>query len=157
MIYNIEMEDFYHDMKQNISFYDTSDYTPNNRFGMPLVNKTVLGKMKDECSGKVMTEFIGLRSKTHAYKTEDEETVKKLKGVTKSSIDKKIQFEDYVKCLFRKQELYIDMNIIHSRKQDVFSIRQNKLALLPKDEKRYVCKNSINTLPYGHYQTEFNP
>lgn len=119
------------------------------------MNKKVLGKMKDECAGKIMTEFIGLRSKMYAYKMEDEDIVKRLKGIKKSVIESKIEFEDYQRCLFNSKNLLVTMNIIRSKNHNLFSIQQNKLALSFKDEKRYVSENSVNTLPYGHYSINF--
>ena len=112
--------------------------------------------MKDECAGKIMTEFVGLRSKMYAYKTFDESVVKKLKGIKKSSIERKITFEDYERCLFDSENLFVAMNIIRSKNHNLFSIRQNKMALNSKDEKRYVCNNRINTLPYGHYSIKLS-
>lgn len=119
------------------------------------MNKKVLGKMKDECAGEIMTEFIGLRSKMYAYKTEEENIVKRLKGIKKSVIERKIEFADYQRYLFDSKNLLVTMNIIRSKKHNLFSIKQNKLALSFKDEKRYVCENSVNTLPYGHYSINF--
>ena len=46
--------------------------------------------MKDECAGKIMTEFVGLRSKMYAYKTFDETVVKKLKGIKKVPLNVKL-------------------------------------------------------------------
>ena len=66
-IYDVETPNIYEDMKQHIDLYDTTDYPANNDFGIPLVNKKVLGKMKDECQGEIMTEFIGLRSKMYSF------------------------------------------------------------------------------------------
>ena len=37
-----------------INEFDTSDYPKDNVFGMPLVNKQVLGKFKDELNGQIM-------------------------------------------------------------------------------------------------------
>ncbi|GFX51683.1 uncharacterized protein TNCV_5013861 [Trichonephila clavipes] len=62
-IYDIRTDDFYEDMKGMIDYFVTSDYQENNRYGMPRVNKKVLGKMKDENAGKILEEFVGLRSK----------------------------------------------------------------------------------------------
>ncbi|GFW28707.1 hypothetical protein TNCV_3714221 [Trichonephila clavipes] len=51
-------------MKEDINLYDTSDYDENNIYILPLVNKKkVIGKMKDENKGNIMTEYVGLKSK----------------------------------------------------------------------------------------------
>ncbi|GFU21442.1 uncharacterized protein NPIL_475471 [Nephila pilipes] len=45
------------DMKDDLNLYDTSDYDKNNVYNLPLVNKKVIGKMKDENKGNIMTEY----------------------------------------------------------------------------------------------------
>jgi hypothetical protein len=43
-----------------------------------------LGKFKDELNGKIMTEFVGLRSKMYAYRVHTAaDCYKKAKGVKK--------------------------------------------------------------------------
>ena len=63
LIMKIKTDNFYSDVKNMINEFDTSDYPKDNVFGMPLVNKKVLGKFKDEINGQIMEEFTGLRSK----------------------------------------------------------------------------------------------
>ncbi|GFW00196.1 uncharacterized protein TNCV_2914781 [Trichonephila clavipes] len=62
-ICDIRTDDFYEDMKGMIDYFGASDYQENNRYGMPRVNKKILGKMKDENAVKILEDFVGLRSK----------------------------------------------------------------------------------------------
>ena len=62
-IYEIEDQCPYAVMRNNIDFFETSDFPSDNQFNMPLKNKTVVGLVEDECNGKIITEFVGLRSK----------------------------------------------------------------------------------------------
>lgn len=53
---------------------DTSGYTKEDGRPLPIgMNKKVVGLMKDELGGKIMTEFIALRAKLYAYKTLEKE------------------------------------------------------------------------------------
>ncbi|GBN66704.1 hypothetical protein AVEN_60113-1 [Araneus ventricosus] len=149
-IYNIRTEDFYKDMKGMIDYFDTSDYPENNRYGMSRVNKKVLGEMKDENAGKILEEFILLRSKMYACKTE-ESLVKKSKGVKKCVVKNRISFEDYKNCLFSEQKQYRSMNIIRSTKHEIHSINVNNLALSGEDDKRHILPDGIHTLALGHH------
>lgn len=69
LCYEITTEDFYKDIADDVpKRFDTSNYPKEN----PIAghNKKVLGMMKDEAGGKVITEFVGLRPKLHALKTQ---------------------------------------------------------------------------------------
>ena len=56
-------------------------------------NKKVIGKFKDELSGKIMTEICFMRSKQYSYLTEGEfKATTKCKGITKAVIKNKIKF-----------------------------------------------------------------
>ncbi|XP_024877133.1 uncharacterized protein LOC112457997 [Temnothorax curvispinosus] len=59
LIYHIECDNTYESMKHDIVRFDTSDYAVDNAYSMPLVNKQVLGLMKDENNDAIMTEFVG--------------------------------------------------------------------------------------------------
>ncbi|XP_021001758.2 uncharacterized protein [Parasteatoda tepidariorum] len=150
-IYEVQTSDMYADIKNNINLYDTSDYDINNIYNIPLINKKVLGKMKDENKGRIMSEFIGLKSKMYAYKTE-EKTEKRLKGIKKQTLKNKITFHDYFDCLFSKKNLYAEMNFIRSKHHNIHSVHQNKLALSFNDEKRHILEDGITTLAHGHYK-----
>ena len=48
---------------------DTSGYSKDKNRSLPIgKNKKVIGLVKDELGGKIMTEFIGLRAKMCAYR-----------------------------------------------------------------------------------------
>ena len=56
---------------------------------MPKVKKTiVIGLIKDELGGKIMTKFVGLKEKTCNYLIDDDSEDKKAKGTKKSAIKK---------------------------------------------------------------------
>ena len=44
-------------------------------------NKKVIGKMKDQCAGTPIAEYIGLRPKLYSILRSDEQLIKKAKGV----------------------------------------------------------------------------
>ena len=57
--------------------FDTSNY----ELDRPLArgkNKKVIGLMKDELSGKIMTKLLGLRAKTYSYIIDDSSEDKKI-------------------------------------------------------------------------------
>ena len=92
LIYSIEMDDFYKDIADDVKDrFDTSGYHPDRPLPVGL-NKKVIGLMKDELGGEIMTEFITLRPKMHAYKAWGSEStawwgeVKKCKGIKKSVV-----------------------------------------------------------------------
>ena len=148
LMYLIQTEDFYQDIKKDINKkFDTSDYPENHLSGIKTgVNKKVIGKFKDEVGGNQITHFVGLRPKLYTFKVEEKGEIRKAKGVKKNVIKKSLSFEDYKKCLFTENKLMKEMNIIRSEKHDIYSMTVNKVALSANDDKRLICSNKINTL-----------
>ena len=58
----------------------------------------VIGLMKDELGGKIMTKFVGLRAKTYSQLTDDGSQDKKGKNTKKCVIKKQLKFENYENC-----------------------------------------------------------
>ena len=81
LMYEIETEDFYKDISGDVKDrFDTSDYPENHPSGIPTgENKKVLGMMKDEAAGKIIKEFVGLRSKLYSFVMDDGEKLKNVK------------------------------------------------------------------------------
>ena len=100
--------------------------------------------MKDELSGTIMSEFVGLRSKVYAYLKEgDNETKakKKLKGIKTNIVKDKITLQNYKDVLFGKVEsLSKTQYTLRANKHRMFLEKQNKKALDPNDTKRSVEK-----------------
>ena len=59
------MEDFYRDISPDApKMFDTSGYPKDHPSGIQSgLNKKFLGLFKDEADGKIISEFVGLRSK----------------------------------------------------------------------------------------------
>ena len=102
-VMNIKTKDFYKDIANDVEDrFDTSNYEVNR----PLPtgkNKKVIGLMKDELGGKVITEFVALRPKTYSYLTDDCKEDKKAKGTKKCVIKRMIHFNDYKNCLLKDE------------------------------------------------------
>ena len=102
-IINIKTEDFYKHIADDVEKrFDTSNY----EFNRPLPkekNKKVIGLMKDELGGKIMTEFVALRPKTYSYLVDDGNSDKKAKGTKKCVLKRRLKFSDYKGCLLNNE------------------------------------------------------
>ena len=78
--------------------FDTSGYSKTRALPIRL-NKKVIGLMKDELGGKIMTEFTALRAKMYAYRKLDGVEGKKCKGIKKCVVKKTLDVDDYKKSL----------------------------------------------------------
>lgn len=150
LLYSVETADFYSDLKVNfLNYFDTSNYALNNCYNIVQKNKKIPGLFKDELGGKVLLEFVGLRSKMYSLKTNEYE-VKKAKGV-KKQVTKKLKFTDYVNVLKSGKEIRGKNVSFKSMKHQIFTIEQNKIALSRKDDKRFILHDNISTKSWGHY------
>lgn len=148
-IYEIHT-DFYKDMKKSLSdFFDTSNYEPHNKFGLPLKNKKVPGLFKDELGGEILTDFIGLRSKLYCIKT-DHQVIKKAKGVKKCVV-RNLDTTDYQEVLMSDKIVRRKQNLFKSIKHEIYTQTINKVALSNTDDKRCILPDKVSTLPWGHY------
>ena len=86
LIYEIETDDVYSDINGDVGAkFDTSEFPVNHPSGIPVgKNKKVVGMMKDESCGKIITEFVCLRQKLYSYKVDEDDEVKKCKGIKRT-------------------------------------------------------------------------
>ena len=153
-LYEIQTEDFYKDISGDVrDRFDTSEYKEGHPSGIPTgINKKVLGMFKDEAAGKVIKEFVGLRAKLYSFKTEEGEENKKCKGIKKAVVEKSIRHENYKTCLQNGKEQLRRQTIIRSYEHELYLEEVNKIALSAADDKRYLLKDSFDTLAWGHYK-----
>ena len=151
LFYHIETEDIDQDMLNSIHLYDTSDYPTQHVLHSSEIKK-VLGKMKDEMAGKIIEEFVGLRSKMYSLKTIEGVEKKTAKGIKRSTIRQKLRHDMYRDCLFSSSRTYETVRNIRSINHEIFTVKQTKLALSSFDDKRYVLNDQFSTNAHGHFR-----
>ena len=158
LMYEIQTEDFYKDISEDVKDrFDTSDYPENHPSGIPTgINKKVLGMFKDEAAGKIIKEFVGLRAKLYSFIMEDGKENKRCKGVKAQVVKNSITHEDYKTCLKTGKEQLRKQNIIRSYGHEVYTEEVNKIALSSTDDKRYILDDGIHTLALGHHKIKNN-
>ena len=137
LVYDIKTEDFYQDIANDVEArFDTSGYSKTDFRPLTIcLNKKVIGLMKDELGGKIMTEFMALRPKLYSYKVLDGSEDKKCKGIKKCIVKKTLTFEDYKICLFSDSTEYRSQLMFRSPKHEVHTIEVNKAALNRDDDR----------------------
>ena len=164
LLYEIETDDIYADMRLQHEHFDLSNYPNNHRIfendsldtiqWLKSKNNKVVGKMKDEAGGDAILEFVGLRAKVYAFLQETNGEIvesKKLKGIKKNVVKKRIHFNHYKDCLFSGQDQYARMVTFRSKLHQISTIEQIKKSLSRYDDKRYILDDGISTRAHGHY------
>ena len=140
-VYEIETEDFYRDIAKAVKKrFDTRRYSKDNKRPLPIrENKKVIGVMKDELGGKIMTEFVALRVKMYAYRKIDKEVEeKRCKGTKKCVVSEGLTFDDYKTCLFDDETIHREQMLFENKKREVYTVNKHKIALNRDDDKRTV-------------------
>ena len=159
LVLKIETEDFFADISGDVAeWFDTNEYAKDHPAvleGLPIVkeNKKKIGLMKDECGGKILTEWVGLRPKLYSFLTESGEK-QKAKGLKKSIKNKSLRHENFLKCLRTGKSQTRKQCLFRSRDHHIFTENMVKVALSCDDDKRIVLENGIDTLSLGHFLLE---
>lgn len=155
LILKIRTRSIQKDLKQLEYFFDFSNYPKGTGSLHNTVNNKVLGKFKDEAAGKTILEFVGLRPKCYALRIKVKDGVEdKLtcKGVKSVNLNRTILFDHYKNTLLEQKKMYSSFYTIRSYQHNVYTIKQNKLALSYFDDKRHILPDNVHTLAYGHYK-----
>ena len=149
-VLNVRTKDFYRDISEDVKDrFDTSNFYCDRP--LPIgVNKKVVGLMKDELGGGIITEFAALRLKAYSYRTDDLVELKKAKGTKKCIVKKMLGFDDYKKCLFEKEKVLKSQQRFKSENHTMYTECINKVALSYDDDKRIVTSDGITSYPYGY-------
>ena len=120
--------------------FDFSNYPKDSKF-FDQANKKVIGKMKDESEGKIIDEFVGLKSKMYSMKNIDGKESNTAKGVNIAT-----EFNEFKDTLFNKKIMRHKMRRIQSKKHKLGTYEINKISLSCFDDKRFVLDDGIHTL-----------
>ena len=124
--------------------FDFSNYPKDLKF-FDETNKKVIGKMKDESEGKIIDEFVGLKSKMYSMKNIYGKESNTAKGVNIST-----EFKEFKDTLFNKKVLRHKMKRIQGKKHKMGTNEINKISLSCFYDKRLVLDDGIHTLAYFH-------
>ena len=115
--------------------YDTSNYEVDRPLPKGMNNK-VIGLMKDELGGKIITGFVALRPKTYSYLKNDDKNVGKAKETKKRVIKRILKFNDYKNCSFKNGIILKLQQRFKSEGLCVYTEEVNTIALESNDDKR---------------------
>ena len=112
LLIEIETEDINKDLIDMADHFDFSDYPMDHPVRMALgeervnKNKKIPGLFKDECNGRTIVEFIGLRPKMYSILMEEDDRknphhgTRKAKGVPSKIVKKEFHHERFNRSLF---------------------------------------------------------
>ena len=101
--------------------------------------------MKDQYEGKIIGEFVGLKSKMYSMKDIDGKNSNTAKGANIA-----IEFNEFKDTLFNKKIIRHKMRRIQGKKHKMGTYEINKISLSVFGDKRFVLNDGIHTLAYFH-------
>ena len=136
LMYQIETEDVYNDMWEMKDLFDFSEYPVGSPYHDE-TNKKVIGKMKDELSGEIIFEFVGLRPKMYSIqtiKTVNDEAIytdkHRAKGIQREEAAK-LRHEQYKKQLDNPEENYVTTRRLGAKLHKIYAIEVCVLYMIP--------------------------
>ena len=129
----IKTDDIYKDIVEGVETrFDISNYELACSFIVrPLPkgkNEKVIGLMKGELGGKIMTKFVGLRAKTCNYLTDGDREDEKAKGTESCAIKKPLNLK-IIKTVQKQLNLRIN-KLSRKNKTDIDSNKENNKEII---------------------------
>ena len=106
--------------------------------------------MKDECAGRPILQYVGLRPKMYSILEDNGSNNKKAKGVKKYVVKKQIKHEQFKQCLFNQKTFIHGMDIFRSVGHIIYEQHMNKISLSPFDSKWFILYNGVDTQAQCH-------
>ena len=144
LTYEIKSEDVYENFFKYKHLFDFSNHPKNSTF-FEETNEKVIGKMKDESEGKIIHEFVGLKSKMYSIKNIDVKESNTAKGVNITT-----EFEEFKDTLFNKKITRHEMRRIQAKRHKIGTYEIDKVSLSCFDDQIFVLDDGIHTLAYFH-------
>ena len=101
--------------------------------------------MKDEFSGVILDEFVGLKSKMYSTKKIGDKESIAAKGVNIAT-----ELNEFKDVLFNKKIIRHKMRRIQAKKHKIGTYEIDKISLSCFDNKRYLFDDEIHMLAYFH-------
>ena len=150
-ILHIKTEDFYKNIADDVNeWFDISCYNKDSNKPLPIgENKKVLRKFKDESGENIMIKHCSPKPKTRADIFDNDEEIKKAKGTKKCVIKNNLRFEDYEKSVLKNKTTLREQYTFKVDHQRVYTLKTNKIAISPNDDKRLQIYDNVTTYQYG--------
>ena len=144
LIYEIKSQDVHEKFFKHKHLFDFSNYAKDSKY-FDEANKKVIGKMKDVQEGKIIDEFVGLKSKMYSIKNIDGKGTNTAKGV--SIVTKFNKFKD---TLFTKKVFRHKIRRIQSKKHKLGTNEIDKNHYLLLMIKKTISNDGIHSLAHFH-------
>ena len=132
----------------DLILFDSSNYSKDSIF-YDDSNKIVIGKMKDEYSGNIIDELIGLKSKMYSIRKINGSECSTAKGVNIAK-----EFNEFKGVIFNKKIIRHKMKRIQAKKHKIGTYEIHEISLSCFDDKRYVLHDGVHTLTYFHKDSQ---
>ena len=123
LMYWVETPDIYQELFAEREHFDFASYEKASPF-FDAANNKVIGKFKDEASGKPITEFVGLRPKMYSFLIDDKgRTTEKhrAKGIKRGAA-REIHHQHYLGQLQKPVENYFANHRIGNTLHQLYTI-----------------------------------
>ena len=119
--FEIKSDDVYEEFLKHKHLFGFGNYPEDLKF-FNQANKKVIVKRKTESEGKIIDEFVGLKSKMYSMKNIDGKESNTAKGVNIAT-----KFNEFKDTLFNKKVLRHNMRRIQGKKHKMATHEINKI------------------------------